>query len=93
MKYFEITNHNRNNVLLNIPHNSTHIPKPAGKNYLLSKKSLDYETKSMADLYTKELFSGIVKKYDSITMTVSRIFVDIERFAEEEKEPMSKVGM
>lgn len=93
MKYFKVKFANKNNILLNVPHSSVKIPKEFKKSFILNKKDLRLEKKSMADLYTKELFSDLLKKYDSIVMDVSRLVVDIERFADEKKETMSKVGM
>jgi N-formylglutamate amidohydrolase len=92
MKYFKVINYNKNKFLLNIPHSSIKIPSKYIADYLISSKELMHEKKSMADLYTDELFSGLTK-IDSITMTVSRILVDIERFTDKNLEPMSRVGM
>ena len=81
----------KNKLLLHIPHNSTRLPKKFFKQQILiDKGELRLFNLTMTDLYTKGLFSCKCKK---IVAPYSRIFCDVEKFADDEKEVMSKYGM
>lgn len=77
------------NLILHIPHSSRKIPYY--NNFILPREELETEINLLTDWYTDELFD-----LDNTTRVVadfSRIFCDPERFADDEKENMSKVGM
>lgn len=93
MKYFSIISIKKLPVICNIPHSSTVIPKKFSQDFLLSKKDLNNEVKLMADLYTDKIYKSLFENFGGIISKVSRIVVDIERFSDDKKEPMSKVGM
>lgn len=78
-----------NTVILHIPHSSTYIPPEYRKDILLSDEELEREIYMMADLYVQNLFD----KGKSIISPISRLICDMERFKEDENEPMSKLGM
>jgi len=75
-------------LILHIPHTSTHVPFYDGYvNLVTLQKQIDLLT----DWYTDELFN-----FDhsvSVIAPFSRVFCDVERFDDDEKEIMSTVGM
>ena len=95
-----------NRLVLSIPHCSTFIPKSIYDSFFYpklqesmsfaalsakKKMNVDYELLVMTDWYTDELFdSGLCP---AVKARVSRLVCDIERFLDEEREPMSKKGM
>lgn len=72
--------------LLHIPHSSIIIPFKDGfvKNY-------KNEIIKLTDWETEKIFN--IKNIDKIIFEYSRVFCDVERFADDKKEEMSKVGM
>jgi N-formylglutamate amidohydrolase len=76
-------------LILHIPHSSIQIPSFDG--YIISDALINKEVLKLTDWHTEELFSNTFD--DSIVAPVSRIFCDMERFADDEKEIMSKKGM
>jgi N-formylglutamate deformylase len=93
MKYFKTIKIKNFPIICNIPHASLKIPKKFLNEYLLPKDELKKETTMMADLFADELYSPLFKKYGALIATVSRILIDTERFADDRKEKMSKIGM
>lgn len=80
-----------NNIVLHIPHTSLDLPKDFWENVICERSVVDEFNYNITDLFTFELFNNI--KYKSIVAPYSRIYCDIEKFAEDEKEVMSKFGM
>ncbi len=74
-------------ILLHVPHASMIIPKE--ERVLFCLPYLYDELLKMTDRYCDELFTG----YDSIIFPVSRLVCDPERFRDDEKEYMSRIGM
>ena len=93
MKYFSHTPTKELPVICNIPHSSIVIPKKFLADFLLPNKELRKEVKFMADLYTDKIYKNLFYSFGGISSKVSRVVVDIERFFDDKKEPMSKVGM
>jgi N-formylglutamate deformylase len=82
------------NIIFHIPHSSTFIPEDIRSDILLSDEELLAEIRLMTDWYTDELFDHAVSYLgNSIKFPVSRLVVDPERFADDETECMSEVGM
>jgi N-formylglutamate deformylase len=82
------------NIIFHIPHSSTFIPNDIRSDILLSDEKLLVELGLMTDWYTDELFDHAVSYLGkSIKFPVSRLVVDPERFADDEIECMSEVGM
>ena len=80
--------------IFHIPHSSFEIPEKYLSDFRLSIKVLELENIKMTDSYTEELFIDCVAKNDeTIIFPVSRLLVDVERFSEDAKEPMSEIGM
>jgi N-formylglutamate amidohydrolase len=79
----------KNKLILHVPHSSTKLPNKLG--FLVEAAFLEKEILKLTDWYTDDLFrmdDSIVVKAD-----FSRIFCDVERFADDSKEPMAQVGM
>ena len=76
-------------LILHIPHSSIRIPLKEG--YILEEKILENEILKLTDWHTEDLYSS--KNSESIIFEYSRIFCDPERFSDDLKEPMAKVGM
>ena len=79
----------KNKLILHVPHSSTKLPNKLG--FLVEDAFLEKEILKLTDWYTDDLFrmdDSIVVKAD-----FSRIFCDVERFADDSKEPMAQVGM
>lgn len=76
-------------LILHIPHASTNIPFYNG--YVVDRKTINQEIMWLTDWFTDKLFRS-----DEDIMVVadfSRIFCDVERFVDDDKEVMAKVGM
>ena len=80
-------------IVLHIPHASKHIPDEYLKYFTLSKKDLEIEILKMTDHFTDELFDISYSNIHQLKFPISRLLVDVERFEEDELEPMFKVGM
>jgi N-formylglutamate amidohydrolase len=76
-------------LILHIPHSSTLIPILDG--YVSSNEKIEQEIIKLTDWYTDDLFDSDVD--NKIVAPFSRIFCDVERFADDDLEIMSKVGM
>ncbi len=76
-------------LVLHIPHSSTEIPLLDG--YVSTHDEIQHEIIKLTDWYTDDLFDSQVD--DKIVTPFSRIFCDVERFADDELEVMSKFGM
>lgn len=76
-------------TILHIPHSATEIPDLTG--YLVSKNELEKEKLLLTDWYTDDLFS--LPDSVRVTANFSRVFCDVERFANDEDEMMADVGM
>lgn len=76
-------------LILHIPHSSTEIPILNG--YITSREKIQEEIIKLTDWYTDDLFGTDVDS--KIVAPFSRIFCDVERFADDDLEIMSKKGM
>lgn len=76
-------------IILHIPHSSEKIPDNDG--YVVSEGTLKKETLLLTDWYIDDLFSftdGV-----SITADFNRIFCDVQRFGDDNQEPMASLGL
>jgi len=80
-------------VVLHIPHDSTFIPEQVRHQFLLSDQDLALELQRMTDHFTYALFAEPSGEATVIRAPVSRLVVDVERFATDDQEPMSARGM
>ena len=79
---------NKDCIILHIPHSSLYIPEESLVQY--DKRFLKEELLLMTDRFTDELFN---LPYTSIVFSYSRLFCDVERFRDDDKEEMSQKGM
>lgn len=76
----------KENIVLNIPHSSTHIPS-----YLFfDKEKIQDEIVYLTDWYCDKIFN--IDGVNKIIANFSRLFCDIERF-DDKNEPMFNNGM
>ncbi|MCG7980277.1 MAG: N-formylglutamate amidohydrolase [Candidatus Thiodiazotropha endolucinida] len=81
-------------TVFHIPHSSTFIPTEYLKKLLLNDNELRSELLHMTDWHTDDLFSGDVSETDTVVkFGYSRLMVDPERFEDDTREQMTKVGM
>lgn len=76
-------------IILNIPHSSTLIPDKTG--FIIDDAEIKKEILKLTDWYTDDLFSA--EDIHILKADFSRIFCDVERFADDSREIMSKSGM
>lgn len=76
-------------LILHIPHSSTYIPSYDG--YLVSSERIDKEILKLTDWYTDDLFA--TETDILVKAEFSRVFCDVERFSDDEDEPMAAFGM
>lgn len=74
-------------MICHIPHASCVIPAQYTTNY---PADLKRELLHMTDLYTDDLFDLPVPK---VVFPISRLVCDVERFRDDEQEPMARLGM
>lgn len=77
------------NTILHVPHSSMIIPEEYKNLFLISASELKRELLKMTDMYTDDLFDDETK----VVFPVSRLICDVERFRNEDLEPMAAKGM
>ncbi len=80
-------------VVLHLPHDSTVIPPEYRDQFMLSIEQLAAELVTMTDSHTAAIFSGITSDRLTVRCPVSRLLVDVERFADDAQEIMVARGM
>lgn len=80
-------------VVLHIPHSSTRIPSEVRDQFVLEEDELQKELVKMTDHRTLALFAGPDPQVPVVAAPVSRVVVDVERFEQDDLEPMAAVGM
>ena len=80
-----------NNIVLHIPHSCLKLPFGFLKNAIVNKEVVKNFNNAITDLYTSNLFGK--NKYSKVITKYSRIYCDVEKFADDSKEIMSKFGM
>ena len=78
-----------NRLILHIPHSSNKIPDISG--YLVNDNELENEMLLLVDWHTDDLF--FCDNTIPIIADFSRVFCDVERFADDNVEPMAISGM
>jgi len=78
-------------MILHIPHSSDIVPDQLRAQIVLSDDELRAELLRMTDAFTDELFAW--PEAAVVCFPISRLLVDVERFVDDSKEPMSKLGM
>jgi N-formylglutamate amidohydrolase len=80
-------------VVLHIPHDSVVIPEDVRSSFRLTDLELEAELRRMTDHFTHALFAGRPGSAAVVRAPVSRLVVDVERFADDAQEPMAARGM
>jgi N-formylglutamate deformylase len=81
-------------IIFHIPHASTHIPPEVRDELLLDDEALTRELRLLTDHFTDRMFGLLALPGDvEVVCPVSRLVVDVERFAVDDDEPMSASGM
>jgi N-formylglutamate amidohydrolase len=81
-------------LIFHIPHASIAIPPEARQGLVVTDAELAIELLHMTDRYTDEIFKHAVRQGDAVVeFPVSRLVVDPERFADDDKEAMAARGM
>lgn len=78
--------------IFHIPHDSLFIPFGLREEFVLDDEDLKSELFRITDLYTHAIYAEEVEASNIICAPVSRLVVDVERFAFDEEESMAKVG-
>jgi len=80
-------------LILHLPHAATTIPPEAREDYLVDARDLAQESLRLVDAHTDALFGADVWPGAVLAAEVSRLVVDVERFADDAREPCARVGM
>jgi len=80
-------------VVLHIPHDSSLVPSDEREHILLNDADLSAELLAMTDHWTFDLFGAGVPPAQVVRAQYSRLIVDVERFDNDEQEPMAACGM
>ncbi|MDM0113941.1 N-formylglutamate amidohydrolase [Variovorax sp. J22R133] len=80
-------------VVLHVPHDSTDVPHAVREQFLLNDEQLAIELNRMTDHRTRALFVDQSSDAATVRAPVSRLVVDVERFASDDDEPMAARGM
>jgi len=83
----------RSPLLLHIPHASTYIPDDACGDFVVARDTLDAELLRLTDRCTDALYGDGFPSAQIVAATVSRLVVDVERFADDAHEPCAAHGM
>ena len=80
-------------VVMHVPHDATIVPLDVRAQLLLTDEELQAELCRMTDHFTEALFTTRVGDAVVVRALVSRLVVDVERFADDAAEPMASLGM
>jgi N-formylglutamate amidohydrolase len=80
-------------LLVHLPHDATVIPRDERGDFLPSEQELVAELLRLTDAHTAALYAEGLAPDDFVRAQVSRLVVDVERFADDAHEPCSSVGM
>jgi N-formylglutamate deformylase len=79
-------------IVFHIPHASTVTPADAG--FSASPEQIADEIRVLTDHHTDTIYSAFAEQGDAVIIApVSRLVVDVERFPDDQLEPMSAHGM
>jgi len=80
-------------ILVHLPHDSNVIPTVKHADFLISEVDLRRELLRLTDWHTAALYAEGVPVSDIVSAEVSRLVVDVERFADDRLERCAAVGM
>jgi N-formylglutamate amidohydrolase len=79
-------------LVIHVPHASTHVPADVRSQFLISDELLAAEAEISADLWTDALAANAWPDAVHVIAPISRIVIDVERYADDAHEPMARVG-
>ena len=79
-----------NHYVIHLPHANVEIPQKYLNDYLLSEEELSANIYQYADYRTDELYKFFLQNIESVVNPYSRLFMDPERFFDDERESMQK---
>ena len=79
-------------LVVHVPHASLEVPDKVLSQYLISPEELHTEVVASADLYTDLLAKAAWPDAQIVSSAVSRLVVDVERYADDKLEPLAQVG-
>ena len=80
-------------LVLHLPHDSIEVPSAVRSQFVLSDAQLARELDRMTDHHTQALFGALAAPAQTVRAPVSRLVVDVERFASDDDEAMAARGM
>ena len=80
-------------LLVHLPHDATVIPPADRRDFLLTEAELRAESLRLTDAHSAALYAEGLPPEDFVRAEVSRLVVDVERFADDTQEPCARVGM
>lgn len=80
-------------VIVHVPHDSRRVPPGIRDQFVLDDAHLEAELVAMTDHHVADIFSNLVPPDRTLRADVSRLIVDVERFLDDEHEPMAARGM
>ena len=80
-------------LFLHLPHDSTVIPSAERADFVVSEEALRHELLRLTDWHTADLYAYGADPADVVRAEVSRLVVDVERFADDAQERCAAVGM
>ena len=80
-------------LLIHIPHDSVVIPSAERADFVISEADLRQEQHWLTDWHTGDLYAKGIAADGIVRAEVSRLVVDVERFADDQLERCSLVGM
>jgi N-formylglutamate deformylase len=83
----------KSSVIFHVAHDSKAVPDAVRDQFLLDDAQLRIELIRMTDHLTYDLVCGWSLAANIVRAPVSRLVVDVERFENDEYEPMAKIGM
>lgn len=80
-------------LLIHVPHDATALPPDARADFLVSAEDLRREQLRLTDHHSAALYAGGAAADDVLRAAVSRLVVDVERFADDAHERCAAFGM
>lgn len=80
----------KNQIITHLPHSGIIIPSKYKKDYYLNLQELENNIIQYADYRTEELYKPFITMYDSVANPYSRLFMDPERFYDDNHEKMQQ---
>lgn len=80
-------------LVIHVPHASTLIPAHTRDQFVLGDAELEHELLLMTDRYADELFALPADEAVTVRHELSRLVLDPERFEDDTREQMARVGM